>query len=528
MINLKIYCLFFLLLFVITLSFSTYIVSSSPVEKVTLVRFAELVWIKVSATFPSELVAIKYYNISISVKLIEVDGSLKRFFIKGIRVTIGNEYVEYVPDKPLEFKKVGDTYDIKVQITPKFFASNLVPGDIKETVIKIDFAYYVEGLDTKGGEIIEAGLYTVFGNIPVRIIVPKTYVYVQPEVNVTYEPSYIINFTVRVWIEGEGYVENVRVEIQNIPVQCYLLTTGRMLAGETKALWTIMNVTKLGALAQEEYDATILVHAITPWGYVYEYTYPFKLKLLKVRRVSASLPNNVIAYAYTPISISLIPEPESKEVVTISVSFDGEPVYTTTYPAQFLPLALSEGIGLVKIALFSELQAPTFVTWKIKAVKVKPELNVAFSPLSRSLSIEVRPLFVSSRVIVSVMDKEGNTVFLHSIPESALSKSQTLIGEIPVLKGHKTISLPELKAGEYTIRVTYSTPLGSVSEDIKYTVEPKSLVEQLASSLSFIPLPTPLNLIFIVGIMSALVVSIVVVLLRKRKKASEEVESSEW
>jgi len=463
-----------------------------------------------------------------SIKLIETEGSIKKFFIKGVRVTIGSEYIEYVPDEPLEFKNVGDSYNITIKIVPRFFASNLAPGDVKDTVIKIDFAYYIEGINVKGVEVIESGLYTVFGNIPVRIIVPKTYVYVQPEVNITYEPSYIINFTVRIWVKGEGYIENARVEIVNIPVQCYLLTTGRMAVDEEKVLWTIMNVTKLGALVQEEYDGVISVYALTPWGYVYKYVYPLKLKLLKVRKVTASLPESVIAYAYVPVSISLTPKPESREEVRVSVSFNGETVYSATYPVQYLPLALSEGKGKVKITLSSDIQAPIFVLKEVKSVKVMPELSVLVSPSTRSLSIEVKPLFMNSRVIITILNKDGDVVYTHSIPDASLSKSRTLIKNIATFKGFTTISLPELEAGEYTIKVTYDTPLGSVSQDLKYTIKSEGILEQLALALSFIPLPKPFNVFLVIAVIVTLVCSITLILLRRRRKELEEVESSEW
>ena len=514
MINLKIYYLFFLLLLAIALSFSTYIVSSSPVEKVTLVRFAELVWIKVEAQIPQTLMATRECDIALSIKVIEVDGTLRRLFIKGIRITIGDGYVEYVPDKPLEFKRVGDEVEVVVKVSPRVFASNLAPGDVKETVVKVDFAYYVEGADVKGDEVIEAGLYTVFGNIPVRIIVPKTYVYVQPEVNVTYEPSYIINFTVRVWIEGEGYVENVRVEIKDVPVQCYLLTTGKMSVGESKVLWTVMNVTKLGILVQEEYDGTVTVTAITPWGYIYEYDYPLKLKLLKVRRVTASVPNRVIAYAYTPISLSLTPKPEKGEVVRISVSLDGKRIYTTTYPAQYLPLATESGV--VKLTLSSDLQAPTFITQRVEVDKVSPSLSVTFSPRTKRVRVEVKPLFVNSRVLVAVTDEDKNTVFIQSISDASLSKRATTVNGVLTALGYTSITIPELKPGKYTIKVEYNTPLGSTSQSVKYVVKETSVIEQVSSYLSFIPIPKPFNLILIVAIVVFVVTSLIIALRRKR------------
>jgi len=521
--------LFFLLL--VSPLFLT-LVSCSPVnvaQKVALIKFADIVWIKVSVLVPQSLVATDEYNISLRVRVVEVDGSLSKFIIKGIKVTIGNEYVEYVPDKPIELKDIGDEGGATIEISPRIFALNLAPGDVKDTSIKIDFAYYLEGKDIKDNEVIESGLYTIFANIPIRIVVPRTYVYVQPKLIISYEPSYIVNFTVRIWVEGEGFVENVKVEVSGAPVQCYLMTTGRLCAGESKVLWTIMNVTELGMLAEEQYSPVISVYATTPWGYVYKYTYPLRLKLLKVRRVSASLPESVIAYAYAPVLISLTPKPEAKERVIVTVSFNGEPVYSTTYPTQYLPLAFSEGTGLVKITLSSEEQAPASILWKISAIRVKPGLNVMFSPASRRLSIEVRPLFVNSKVAISVIDKEGNVVFVQSIPESALIKSQTSVEGVITLKGSVTIRLPELKAGEYVVRVTYDTPLGSVSEDLKYTVKGEGLLDQLSSALSFIPLPAPLNLALVVIIIATTVACVMIALSKRRKaKGEEEGESSEW
>ncbi|RLE77574.1 MAG: hypothetical protein DRJ56_02065 [Thermoprotei archaeon] len=493
------------------------------VTKVTLIRFADIAWVRVAASFPEQLVATRRYNITLDIKLIEVDGKLKKLLIKGIRVSIGSEYIEYVPDEPLSLTKVGDSRRVNVTIAPRFFASEMSPGDVRDATLKVDFSYHLEGTRAGGEEVIESGLYAVFASLPVRVVTPKTRVYVQPRVVTTYEPSYIVNFTVRVWVEGEGFVENVRVEVRGAPVQCYLLTTGRLEVGESRVLWTIMNVTELGPMAPERCRPSVLVTAVTPWGYVFSYTFSFTLELLKVRRVSAQVPDKVIALAYTPVKLSLEPAPEAKEEVTVLVSCDGRRLREVRYrPTIHVPLAPSPGLHEVRLTAYSKLQAPTSVTKVVEAVTVAPQLRVAAIEATESVRVEVLPLCAGSEVVVTVTSSEGGTVMEARLTDEQMSVAPATINGIEAAKGVAYVSLRGLGPGEYVIKVTYESGLGSVTRTLTYVVRRASPLEQLERFLSIIPLPTPMLL----GVIAAAVAIPVAYAVLSRRRA-EEVEEGE-
>ena len=494
------------------------------VTKVTLIRFADIAWVRVAASFPEQLVATRRYNITLDIKLIEVDGRLRKLLIKGIRVSIGSEYIEYVPDEPLSLAKVGDSRRVNVTIAPRFFASEMSPGDVRDATLRVDFSYYIEGTRASGEEVIESGLYAVFASLPVRVVTPRTRVYVQPRVATAYEPSYVVNFTVRVWVEGEGFVENVRVEVRGAPVQCYLLTTGRLGVGESRVLWTIMNVTELGPMAPERCRPSVLVTAVTPWGYVFTYTFSFTLELLKVRRVSAQVPDKVIALAYTPVRLSLEPAPEAKEEVTVSVSCDGRRLREVRYgPTIHVPLAPGPGLHEVKITAYSELQAPVSVTKVVEAVTATPRLSVAAVEATKSLRVEVLPLCAGSEVVVAVTGSEGGTVMEVRLADEQMSVVPATINGIEAAKGVAYVSLRDLGPGEYVIKVTYESGLGSVTRTLAYVVRGASPLEQLEGFLSIIPLPTPILL----GVIAAAVAIPVAYVVLSRRRSEEEVEEGE-
>ncbi|RLF04995.1 MAG: hypothetical protein DRK00_05510 [Thermoprotei archaeon] len=453
---------------------------ASPIRKETLIRFANVVWLKVSVEIPSELVATREYEVPIRVRVVEVETELLKFFIKGVRLTVGSASIEYVPDSPVTLS-LGTSHEFLIKIRPRFFAANMAPGDVRDADLRVDFAYYLEARRGEE-EIIEAGLYTVFASIPVRVVAPQTYVYVQPRLNVTYEP-YVVNFTVRVWVEGEGFIENGRVEVAGAPVQCYLLTTGRVEAGEERVVWTIMNVDELGPLARDKYGVTISVSAITPWGYVYVYKYPFTLVLKRVREAEATVPDVVAAYAYTPVSVSVSPPLEKGEKVRVDVYWGGEQVYSTLLPAKYLVLAREEGSGILKMRFSSDKQAPVSIRRTVKAVAVKPSLAAWIS--GNSVRVEVVPLLADSAVSLIVKNGEGEVVHAARVAAESMSGRETILNGIPVLRGASSIIL-DLEPGDYDVLVRYETPLGVESKSLKYRVEGESA---LPEAIGAIPLP---------------------------------------
>ena len=472
------------------------------IRKEALIRFADVLWLKVSVEVPSVLIATREYEIPLRVRVVEVDGELLKFFIKGIKLTVGSASIEYVPDSPVTLG-LGGSHEFSIRVRPRFFAANMAPGDSKDSDLRIDFAYYLEARRGER-EVVEAGLYTVFASIPVRVLAPRTYVYVQPRLNVTYEP-YVVNFTVRVWVEGEGFIENARVEVAGAPVQCYLLTTGRMEAGEERVVWTIMNVSELGPLAGSKYSVTIRVAAATPWGYVYQYEYPFTLTLRKVRGAEATIPDVVAAYAYTPVSVSLNPPPERGERVRVDVYWGEERVYSTSLPARYLVLAPEEGLGVLKVRFSSEGQAPVSVRRVVKAVIVKPRLEARI--LGKTLRVEVIPLLAGSAVSVVVKSGDGANVYTARVAVESMSKRETSLNGIPVVRGTSDMSL-DLESGDYDVLVYYETPLGVESKSLKYKVGGE---RPLPEALGTIPPP-----LLVVGLLVPPVIAATVWLLKTK------------
>ena len=74
------------------------------IAKSTLVRFVDFVWVKVSASLPSRLVATSEHEVVLRMRVVEVEGELEKLYIKGIRVTLGSQAIEYVPDEPILLK----------------------------------------------------------------------------------------------------------------------------------------------------------------------------------------------------------------------------------------------------------------------------------------------------------------------------------------------------------------------------------------------------------------------------------------
>ncbi|MCC6049742.1 MAG: hypothetical protein LM580_03495, partial [Thermofilum sp.] len=73
---------------------------AQPVQKEALVKVGP-VWLKVSVSMPSELVAANEYTAQVTVLMTEVEGDLKSFYLKGLRFTLDTSVMEYVPDAPI-------------------------------------------------------------------------------------------------------------------------------------------------------------------------------------------------------------------------------------------------------------------------------------------------------------------------------------------------------------------------------------------------------------------------------------------
>jgi hypothetical protein len=110
-----------------------------------------------------------------------------------------------------------------------------------------------------------------------------------------------------IMVDGEGFRENAQAEISGAPVKCYLLTTGKMNAREKRTLEFLMNVSKLGPFARNQYSVTAEVTAVTPWGYTYSYSFPLNLVIKPVRETKVNLPSTVVANTYVPVSFALNP-----------------------------------------------------------------------------------------------------------------------------------------------------------------------------------------------------------------------------
>jgi hypothetical protein len=97
---------------------------------------------------PSELIAANEYTAQVTVLMTEVEGDLKSFYLKGLRFTLDTSVMEYVPDTPITLS-LGRAATLSVKLTPKFFAAQMVPGDVKDTSLRIDLSYYYSV--SKGG-----------------------------------------------------------------------------------------------------------------------------------------------------------------------------------------------------------------------------------------------------------------------------------------------------------------------------------------------------------------------------------------
>ena len=143
---------------------------SQLARKEALVKI-NLVWLKVSVSIPQELIATREYSIPVTVRVIEVEGDLKVFYLKGIRILLDNSLLEYVPDTPV-LLRAGETQTLEVKITPRFFAQQMAPGDVKDSSMRIDISYYSEVVSKDGVLTVDSGYYSVFASIPVRVVAP--------------------------------------------------------------------------------------------------------------------------------------------------------------------------------------------------------------------------------------------------------------------------------------------------------------------------------------------------------------------
>ena len=479
-------------------------------HKTSLIRISS-VWLKITVNLTNELYALNKYNVSLKLKVIEAENPFT-LYIKGIKFIIGTTTYEKVFDTPLTFTEVGDEHEVSVTLKPEFYASGLCPGDIKDTHMKIELAYFLEE-HIKNEVHTVSGLYTVFTSIPIRIIVPKTYVYVQPKIITKYEPCYIINFTVRVWVVGEGYVRNVKVVVRGAPVQCYLLTTGKISAGESRILWTIMNVTELGILTKEYYGVNIEVLAETPWGYIYDYSYRATLHLLKVRELQVKIPNKVIANAYTPVRLSLNPQPSPRERLYFEVYSDGKLLSSGVYN-RLIYMVVPPGIHRIKVKVYSSTQAPAIYETTVESIGVKNAILRAYLT-DNILHIIIVPLYKDSYVIVEVYSDE-QLINRYTIPTSYFAKSGTLINDIPTTQGTYSLVLSKLK-GKCRICVRYANQYTTLT----YTAQ-ESMFEKFLEMLKVIPLPYPLNIVILILLIAVIIIVILLVILRAKTKKSEK------
>ena len=438
-------------------------VEAQTVRKETLVKI-NILWLKVSVELPAELVATKEYSIPVTLRITEVEGSLKVFYLKGLRFSLDSGVLEYVPDTPV-LLQLGSEETITVKLEPKFFASNMAPGDVKDASLRVDLSYYMEATDYNGRRIYESGYYSVFASIPVRVVAPRTYVYVQPSLNVTYEP-YIVNFTVRIWVEGEGFVENAKMTVEGAPVQCYLLTTGKIKAGESRTLWTVMNVTELGPFARNRYTVTVSVTAVTPWGYTYTYSFPLALELKPTREAEVSAPSVAAAYALIPVSLILNPPPQKGEQVTVTVSWNGKRVYSGSY-SRTLYLSLPEGEGELRVRVTSDLYTPATASARLKTVSVEPVVTAYMS--ESTVNFRAAPVYPGATIEVKVYGEDGSVVESFVVPVEALPRRTTNIKGAVATEAFGSRTL-DLKPGKYTIAVTYATSMGAKAATLKYEV----------------------------------------------------------
>lgn len=479
-----------------------------PMRKEALVKIG-YVWLKVSVEVPAELIASFDYSIPVTFVITEVEGDLRVFYLKGLRFTVDNSVIEYVPDVPLSLT-LGRMERVTVVLTPRFFAAQMAPGDVKDTSLRIDISYYYE-VTPKGESLMqESGYYSVFASIPVRAIAPRTYFHVQPSMNVSYEP-YIVKFFVDVWVSGDGFIENARGEVSGVPVQCYLLTTGRINAGEHKRLEFIMNVSKLGSFARSQYNMQLEVTAITPWGYTYRYSYLLPLSIKPLREVAVSAPTLAVANALTPISVSLNPPLEQDEEATVNIYLGKRLIHTAAY-SQTIYVVLPEGEETLTVKVESNKYATSTGKALVKTTTVEP--RVSANVIDSVLYFRVAPVYPGARVDVKAVDENGNTAFSTSVSATALSYSPTSVSGASAVEGSGSVYL-SLNPGSYTVVVTYNTGTASEATSVQYTVPGAE------TPLASLPLPMPLLVIVIAGV---LIVVPVLTLLRRRGRGEGEGE----
>jgi hypothetical protein len=483
---------------------------AQPVQKETLVKIGP-VWLKVTVSTPSELVAANEYAVQITVLITEVDGDLRVFYLKGLRFTLDSSVMEYVPDTPITLTP-GRAATLSVKLTPKFFAAQMVPGDVKDTSLRIDLSYYYEATPKGGAPAQESGYYSAFASIPVRVIAPKTYVYVQPSMNTTYEP-YIIRFFVDVWVNGEGYIENARAEVSGAPVQCYLLTTGRVNVGEKKRLEFLMNVSQLGPFSRSQYSVTLTVSAMTPWGYVYTYSFPITLTVKPVREVGVSAPSPAVANALVPLTVALNPPLDRDEQANVYVYWGDRLVHSGAY-SQTVYVALSPRArghrspsGWNRTSTRPrqhELTLKTVTRRRAEGQRLRLRLRRELhgSP----------PLPRCHRRGEGCGQQRERRLLHYVLPASRLSRSPTTVDGAAALQGAGTVPL-DLNPGSYTIVVTYNT--GSASRSATVAYEVPGAPTQLAG----LPIPLPVLVIVIAGAAAAVAV---LLLLRRRGGGGEE------
>ena len=475
------------------------------VKKEALVKI-NLVWLKVSVSIPQELVATKEYSIPITVRITEVEGDLKVFYLKGIRILLDNSLLEYVPDTPA-LLRVGEVQTLDVKITPRFFAQQMAPGDVKDSSMRIDISYYSEVVSKDGQLAVDSGYYSVFASIPVRVVAPRTYVYVQPSLAEVYEP-YLVIFNVRLWVEGEGFIENARVEVSGIPVQCYLLTTGRVNAGESKIVSTLANITELGPFAKTRYSAEVKVTAVTPWGYVYTYSYPVTIEVRPLRKAQVSAPALAAADALTPISITLTPPQESGESITVAAYWNRQLVYSGGF-SPTIYVTLPEGEGELVVRVESTKYTPATASAKVKAISVKPRVSAWLT--GSTLQFQAAPLYPGSTVEVKVLDSSGNILASSVYPADALPRRAVEVDGATTVGVSGSHPL-DLKPGDYTIVVTYNSKAGSVAAPpVPYQV---SLAGPAGLGPLEVLLAQPILLVVIIAVPA---VAVVIILIRRRR-----------
>lgn len=497
-----------LLTLLLVFSFSAYFspATAQPVTKESLVNIGP-VWIKVTVTLPTELVATDEYQVPVTILITEVEGAgLKVFYLKGLRITIGDtSTLEVVPDTPYSLSP-GRPVSLTVKLTPRFFASQMVPGDRKDTTIKIDLSYYFEMNDGSSS----MGFYSAFTSIPVRVIAPRTYVYVEPYLKTDYDPFYIVRFYVDIWVKGEGFIENAQAEISGAPVQCYLLTTGKMNVEEKRTLEFLMNVSKLGPFARSQYSVTVKVTAVTPWGYTYSYSFPLNLVIKPVRETKVNLPSTVVANTYVPVSFTLNPPLDKDEQATVSIMFENQPVYSGDF-APTVYASFPQGEGTVTVKIDSNKYSPSIVKLQVKSTTVQPRANLQVT--ANTLVIRVSPLYTSSNVEVRVTDQSGATVLATTLPDTAFTKTPVTIEGAATSEGVATLPL-SLNPGNYKITVTYNTPAGQATASTSYTV-------QGAGGGTASPTPS-LPILPILIIVVVVVIAVVLIVIIRRRRAETE------